>query len=198
VLAGTEYEDFRYPIDVKAGFKKPEFDAEQAKGTFAVNLGRVPILQIGDEQIGQTKAIEMYVAKRFGFMGANDIEAGQIMAIGEHISDINAAYQKVRGIADASEKAAAMDKWFSEELKTWLGKLEKAIAITTKASGCSVGSKMSYADILIWSFVTDFFDNKEGVKASMAGCTNILAVQEAVGKDAKIAAWVAKRPVTDI
>ncbi len=34
----------------------------------------------------------------------------------EHVRDIKDAYQKVRGITNEAEKAAAMEKWFSTDL----------------------------------------------------------------------------------
>ena len=38
-------------------------------------------------EIGQSKAIERYIARRYGLLGANEIEAAQIDAITEHIRD---------------------------------------------------------------------------------------------------------------
>lgn len=41
----------------------------------------------------QSKPIARFVARKFGFMGANDIEAAQVDCIGESVNDINTAYQ---------------------------------------------------------------------------------------------------------
>ena len=40
----------------------------------------------------------------------------QVDACMEHVRDIRDAYGKVRGISDAEEKKAAVDKWFTADL----------------------------------------------------------------------------------
>ena len=42
-IAGQSFEDIRYPIDMET-FAKPEFDADKAKGDFALNMDRLPLL----------------------------------------------------------------------------------------------------------------------------------------------------------
>ena len=41
-------------------------------------------------------AIERFVARRVGCLGADDVEAAQIDAVTEHVRDVKQAYQKVR------------------------------------------------------------------------------------------------------
>lgn len=146
--------------------------------------------------IAQSKPVARYIARKFGFMGENDVEAAQVDATATHIDDINAAYQKIRGMTNEEEKKAAMDKWFSTELAEWFTKLDAAIAVTSKASGCSVGSKISYADIVIYYFCTFFFDNKDGVAAALKPCEKISAICAAVGSNDKVKEWESTRPVT--
>jgi len=184
------------PIDVANGFAKPEFEAAKAAGTYDANMGRLPILTVDGVEIAQSKCVERYLAKKLGLAGDSDVQAAQGEMIAEHVQDIKTAYQKVRGVADAAEKEAATKKWFSEDLKEWLGKLEKVVAKTSGGKGCAVGSKISYADVVVYSFLAEFFDNLDGVKASSAGCPTLLAIQEAVGANDKIKAWQGKRAVT--
>eukprot|EP00282_Hemiselmis_andersenii_P008447 CAMPEP_0114124612 /NCGR_PEP_ID=MMETSP0043_2-20121206/8870_1 /TAXON_ID=464988 /ORGANISM="Hemiselmis andersenii, Strain CCMP644" /LENGTH=216 /DNA_ID=CAMNT_0001217503 /DNA_START=104 /DNA_END=754 /DNA_ORIENTATION=+ len=193
-LSGTSYEDDRVPIDVANGFAKPEFEAGKAAGTYDVNMGRLPILNVGGVEIPQSKAIECYLAKKYGFAGDNEVQAAQIEGIAEHVGDIKTAYIKAKGEAD---KEAAMAKWFSEDIKTWLGKLENAVKKTSGGKGFAVGTKLSYADVVIYSFLAEFFDNLDGVKASAAGCPTLLSIQEAVAANDKLKAWQAKRPQTN-
>ena len=56
-IAGVQYEDYRYPIDM-ATYSRPEFDDDKKKNLFDVNLGRIPILEVNGVQIGQSKPIE--------------------------------------------------------------------------------------------------------------------------------------------
>ena len=43
-IAGKDFEDVRYPIDIANGFAKPEFDADKATGKFSANMDRIPLL----------------------------------------------------------------------------------------------------------------------------------------------------------
>jgi len=194
-MGGATYEDFRLPIDV-ATFAKPEFDANKAAGQYDANMGRIPILEVDGQAIAQSKPIERFVAAKYGFMGDSPVEAAQIDAVCEHVRDIKDAYQKVRGITDEAQKAEGMTKWFASDLPEWLGKLEKALASTSKSTACSVGSKMSLADIVIYYFLVFFFDNVEGAKAAYSNCPTISAVVSAVGANDKVKEWEAKRPDT--
>ena len=38
---------------------------------------QIPILDIDGQQIGQSATIARYIAKKYGFAGSNDVEAGQ-------------------------------------------------------------------------------------------------------------------------
>jgi hypothetical protein len=49
-----------------------------------------------------------------------------------------------------------------------------------------VGSKISYADIVIYYFCTFFFDNKDGVAAALKPCEKISAICAAVGSNDKV------------
>ena len=123
-MGGAEYEDFRYPFDT-SNWAKPEADAAKIEGKHDINMGRLPFLEVDGQLVAQSKSIERFVATRFGFYGANDVEAAQIDCVCEHVRDIKDAYQKVRGIQDKAEKKAGMEKWFGTDLPEWCGKLEK-------------------------------------------------------------------------
>jgi len=194
-MGGAEYEDFRYPIDV-SNFAKPEADAAKAAGTHDINMGRLPMLDVDGQKIAQSKSIERFVAKKYGFLGANEVEAAQIDAVCEHVRDIKDAYQKVRGIQGEEEKKAGMEKWFATDLPEWCGKLEKALALTSTTPGVAVGSKVSYADITIYYWLTFFFDNVEGAKAAYSTCPTIGAVVSTTGALDKVKEWESKRPAT--
>ena len=80
-------------------------------------MGRLPILDVGSTQIGQSHAINRYVAKQNGWMGKNEEDAAVIDALYECVRDIKDGFSKVRftpGTDD--EKKAAMDKYLAEDL----------------------------------------------------------------------------------
>jgi len=198
--AGVEYTDNRYPMTfgVPGDFStisRPEFDAAKAAGELDLNLGRVPVLVVDGVQIGQSKAIERYVAKQFGMMGSTDIEAALIDCLTCHIIDIKDAYNKAKNAAgsDPEAKEAAMKKWFEEDLPQWLVKVEKTV---TGPGPYLVGDKISLADFQYYQFLlapSGFFDNTEGAAAAMKDCPKIKAAVEAVHVHPGVTAWVGKR-----
>lgn len=82
-VSKTPFEDVRFTPEGEgsmADFK--------AKGVLAPNLNRAPILYYKGQPISQSKTIERFVARKLGFMGADEIEEAQIDAITEHIRDV--------------------------------------------------------------------------------------------------------------
>jgi hypothetical protein len=78
----VDFSKFKHGIEVAA----PAFAAAKHSGALTVNLGRAPVVVIDDHlELGQSKTIERYLARRLGVMGANEIEAAQIDMFTEHI-----------------------------------------------------------------------------------------------------------------
>jgi Glutathione S-transferase, N-terminal domain len=73
-IGGLEFDDARFSINVKegGGFETPEFAISKTAGELMANMDRAPVLQVGDVSIGQSKAIERYVAKKCNMMGNGD------------------------------------------------------------------------------------------------------------------------------
>lgn len=201
-VAKQDYEDsrFNFSIEMKDGkpdfstMKRPEFDAAKASGSLDPSGGKVPLLTVtndaGVHHIGQSKAIERYLAKALGLAGSSDVEAAQIDAVAETVRDIKDNYQK------AKVEEATKDKFFGEDLPAQLGLLEKSLP---KGETYLVGSKISYADVCVFNFLSDqkgFFDDHEKAKAAYSGCPRISSAMKAVGENAEIVAWIAKRPDT--
>ena len=205
-LADADYKDTRYEFEVKKGpgqFSAPEFMNDKETGVLDANLGRVPILIVdGKDKIGQSRAIERYLAKRFQFMGENDVEAAKIDCIAEHCRDIKDASLKKGYTAftkdkTEEEKAVARKEWFETDLPTMLGKLEKAIKILSKKEGFAVGSKTSYADVVIFSLICDCLpSDAEDTANSAKECVLIKSITDRISKDEKLSKWMNERPQT--
>ena len=166
---------------------------DKESGVFDANLMRLPILEVGSEQIGQSRAIERYVAKDLGLMGKGKIQEAQIDAYCEHIRDLRDAYSKVRGnpFAPATpEIEEAKEKWFSETMPTWMKKIETV----TGDNGFAVGDKMSLADIVLYCALTQAFSDADKASASFADCEKISAVLENVGGNKGVQKWLETRP----
>jgi len=195
-VASAEYEDFRYLLEVIAwstfNMVREEFNKDKAVGKLEKSMGKVPFLVVNDgveTTLCQSKAIERYLARRFGFMGGNDLEAAQIDSLCECIRDFKDAYQPVRKMESKEE---AMQKWFGETLVGKLSDFEKLIG----DGGYAVGSSLTLADFVIYSFLVDFFDDKEGIAFSMRSCPKLQKLVETVGANEKLSAWREGRPNT--
>merc|ERR1712032_1738829 len=76
-LKGVEYDDGRYTTD-------PPYDNVKSRDeivdTLDCNLGRMPVLTVDDSvHIGQSMAINYYIATELGMMGSSNEEAAQII-----------------------------------------------------------------------------------------------------------------------
>ena len=193
-IAGETYTDQRYPIEIidwaTLNIKKDEFDADKQLGVFEKSLNKLPYLEVDGEVISQSKTIERYLARRFNMMGQNEIQAAQIDAITEYVRDFKTEYQKTRALT-GEEREAGMTKWFTETLPAHLQNLDKIVSTTY-----SVGSSVSLADVTLYTFLTQFFDNVEGARTALNTTTNLKTVVENVESLEKVEGWLKARPTT--
>jgi glutathione S-transferase len=128
------------------------------------------MLYIDDKPVlGQSKAIERFLAKRFGLMGSDDLQAAQVDMLGEHMRDIKDAYGKAKAAGNA-------EAFLKEDLPKWMAKLEHC-CVACGTPGFAVGDKLSLAGLQIYSLCTEFFDAKEAAAASYAACPRITSVR---------------------
>jgi len=201
-VAKQDYEDFRFPLTfgVPGDFStmiRKEFDEAKASGMLKCSMGQVPFLEVDGVKIGQSKAIERFLAKRLGLAGSSDVEEAIVDQLCETVRDGKDAYQKKRGIADEAEKKAAMEKYFAEELPEFVAKAEDSVP--EGPGPFLVGGKVSLADIHWFQFLAapkGFFDNAEAAKAAFQASPKIKAAVEAVAALPEMQAWLEKRPDT--
>jgi glutathione S-transferase len=198
-IGQEKYDDARYKID-PATFKSTEFLAAKEAGDLKMNLYRAPVLVTPEgATIGQSKAIERYLARRFKLMGKTPEDEAVIDCIAEHCRDVkDAARQKgfsmfTRNKTD-EEKAEARKEWFETDMPEMLGKIEQAVK-ETGSSGYAFGATMSYADVTIWALLRDCLaaDSEDTAKAS-ASCSALNAISENVAADPGVAKWLSERP----
>ena len=195
-LGGEEYEDFRYPLEVidmsKHEMKKEEFDTDKAAGKLSLSLNKVPALVVDGVTIPQSKAIERFLARRFNMMGENELDAARIDSICECVRDFKDMYQKVRFLPEA-ERSEGMNQWFTVTLVERLGLLENLLG----EEGFSVGDKLSLSDVVLFCFITQFFDNKEAAYNATLATPRLRKIVDSVSQNEKVVTWLKERPVTD-
>ena len=189
-----EYEDFRYPlevIDMKTHqMTKDEFDSDKSDGKLVKSLNKVPFLEVDGHVIPQSKTIERFLARRFGLMGNDEYESAHIDSICECVRDFKDMYQKVRVAEDVD---TAMNEWFTVTLIERLTLLENLL----NDNSFSVGDKLSLSDIVLYSFITNFFDNKEASMNATLATPKLRKIVDNVHSLPEMKEWLEKRPNTD-
>lgn len=216
---GNTYKDTRYEI-TPGTMNSPAFLQAKELGELDANLGRAPLLLVhNDDQeeegeeggvgggggvaIGQSKAIERYLAKKYNFMGNTDIEAAQIDCIVEHCRDVSDAARR-KGFSiftpnkTEEEKATARKEWFEKDFPQMLHKINKVIALYSKEDGYAVGTSTSYADIVIFCLLGDCTLEADQVDTTKAAseCSLLTGIVDRIRKNDKVSKWLQERPET--
>ena len=170
----------------------PGFGAAKDAGELVVNMDRAPVAIIdGKHALGQSKTIERYLARRLGLLGGDEVEAAHIDLVVEHIRDIKDKYTKAKGEKD---KETAVAKYFAETMPEFMGKLEKAVVSTGRNKGPPlIGKSLSHADVSLYVFLLDFFDDKKGAMASISACPCLQASVKAVAEHPGVSKYRASR-----
>lgn len=195
--AGVEYEDFRYPLTINNwatyDFTRDEFDKDKEDGKLWKSMDKLPFLQVDDKTIFQSKAIERYIANRYMLMGGDLEDSAVIDSYCECLRDFKTAYHAEK---KKENKEEAMNKWFNELLVNKLEVFDSIISNKgSDMSGYAVGGKLSLADVSIYTFLVEYFDNTEGVLKAYENCPKLKAIVKTVGENEKIKHWIETRPV---
>ena len=195
-----DYDDSRYQIDPTT-FKSEEFLKAKESGDLKMNLNRAPVLITPDgKTIGQSKAIERFLAKRFGLMGDTAEDEAIIDCIAEHVRDVKdgaifKGFSKFTKGKTDEEKERDRKEWFDVDMPSMLEKLEDAISETSSSTGYSFGSKPSYSDVVIWSLLRDCFAmDLEDTRKASEKFTSLNAICDQVANNPGVAKWLKERP----
>jgi len=186
--AEVPYKDKRIPLEqwssVKPGLSLP--------------FGQLPLLEIdGKETLCQSNAINRYLARQFKLAGKNGLEQAQVDMIIDCIEDSIKPLMQGFVEKDEAKKAELKKKYLEEQLPTYLTYMEAILKGNNGGDHFLVGDALTSADLGFITFI--------GLTAAAAGAQNPLekfpklaALQKKVENLPKIAAWIAKRPKTDM
>jgi glutathione S-transferase len=163
-ISGTTFVDERHPTGCA--------DAT----VIDANLGRMPVLVTPEGvSIGQSAAINNYIASTQGFLGSSPTEAAQVVNWMESLTELNAVWSKlvpygteptaeayaaffddktaadVTGVADRAAASKRAAHWF-------LGRLER---LTSAHGPFAVGNKLSLADVALFRLLGDVVSRDE-------------------------------------
>ena len=187
--ADCEYEDFRYPleiIDMKTyKFNREKFDEDNKNGLLNKSMGKVPFLIVNGKTISQSKSVERYLADKFNMMGDGDEEKALIDSYCEYLRDFKTVYQK-------SKKNDEVSEWFLKTLPSKLLGFETLL----QENNYDTTSKINLADISIYSFLCEYFDNKTDTKNAYKDCEILKLIVKKVSENERITNWINNRPAT--
>jgi glutathione S-transferase len=175
-LAGVSYEDERVQATEA---DRSAWLAIKEEQTF----GKLPVLIVDGQTVAQSRSIERFLAKRFGFVGSSEFETAQIDSASEQIRDIAADWYPARS---DEEKA---NTFFSTNLPSHLKYLERFSC----DNGHIVGSSITVADVSFYYVISTL--GERGIK-ELEQYPKLKKVHDQVLKNERIQAWIAKRPQT--
>lgn len=192
----VEYEDFRYPLKVNDwkthDMTKVEFDLAKTNGELKRSMNKVPFLEVEGQVICQSKAIERYLGRTLGMMGSTELEGAMVDSICEVVRDVKDMYQGVRRLPE-EEKKEGMVKWFAETMPNKLSDLEHILG---DVDGYSVGNSTSLSDIVLFSLLTQFFDDKDSARKSLTHNSKLRSIVMRIESHPNILNWLDSRPET--
>lgn len=189
---GENYQDLRYPLTIDKTktpmFSKPEFDLDKKMRVLERSFNKLPFLKVGEDVIFQSKAIERYLAKTYNLMGSSLVEEALIDGLCEVIRDYKTEYQQVK----KEKNEESLKKWFTETLPEKVGLLELNINMIH-----AVGGRVSLADIVMFEFFTQYFDDVVSINNVLNGTEKVRSIVSNIGENKKIIKWLETRPMTD-
>jgi len=180
--AGQDYEDCRITQEEWATFKPK------------TPFGQMPVLEVDGKMLAQTGAITFYLANQFGLNGKDDWEAAKIQMLHGGAEDLMTHMIPWFREQDADKKKELCDKLIAEHVTPWLERYEKFL--TDNGTGYFVGNDVTVADLGMFQF-TRFFANFL-CPETFKKFSELVKFQERIGALPKIAAWIEKRPKTDM
>jgi glutathione S-transferase len=224
---GTDYEDVRIGdrVDVakKGGDPDKVTPYPAVMNMLGANFGRVPICATTEGSIGQSAAINYYVASECGMLGKGPFETAQVLAVCEHVKELGDAYRglvpygsaptalagakffdsddatDLSGPADGTKRSARFLKWY-------MGRLEGLVG----GGGFAVGHTLTLADVVIYAAFANAlaetdalgtvpahrrepFGDLDKTNAALASHPKLKAIVDNVAANQNLQKWLATR-----
>jgi len=157
--------------------------------------GTLPVLTVdGKNSIGQSGAINRYLARQFGMNGKDDCEATCIDMYAGCIDDLAQKLRPVQMAMFGGDKEGAK-KAFAEanekDVQPLLSILEKQI--TKNGKGFLVGDKPSYADFMLQTRLHGLIEFE---KSAVESHPKLMEYYNHISGLKGVKEWIAKRPET--
>eukprot|EP00978_Attheya_sp_CCMP212_P026775 scaffold88651_cov68-Attheya_sp.AAC.1 len=222
-LGSKEFVDHRFPIAFKTddegkpagGFEVKEYEVEKLKGTFLVNMDRLPVLELNGCMIGQSAAMERAAARYCGMMGATDTDQAVIDCIVENVRDVKDSWRSITlkyGFPPSPEKTDAKKEWFTKPAVTkepgpggfrqLMTRLNASLPSSPPESiQFAVGESITLADVVIWNLLKETFTEpddiammEEAMTADETSVERLVAIADHIQNTPAMKEWLKVRP----
>eukprot|EP01100_Stratorugosa_tubuloviscum_P002340 TRINITY_DN1546_c0_g4_i1.p1 TRINITY_DN1546_c0_g4~~TRINITY_DN1546_c0_g4_i1.p1 ORF type:complete len:215 (+),score=95.43 TRINITY_DN1546_c0_g4_i1:84-728(+) len=186
-----DYEDIRFELSEKESFMS------KLKESGVLAFGQVPLLEIDGLNLVQSQAATAYVATKYGLGGRNAQETALIHMLSLGVED--AKFNLIVAWYAADKRDELMAKYAREDLPKWLTYFETYFKKNNNNNNNNeesffVGNSLTWIDIAVYDFL--FLVNRfPGV---IDNFLLLKSFKERIESRPKIAAWIAKRPVTEL
>jgi glutathione S-transferase len=181
--AGVEYEDIR--------LERADWPTIKPTTPF----GQVPMLEVDGVKFCQSNSIARYLARKFHLAGKTDEDQARADMIVDCFEDTLKPLFTFFFESDETRKETLKKKALEEQLPTSLAGLEGLLKANNGGDGFFVGTELTWADLGFLVLVG--WLSAAGADTQLAKYPKLVALRERVEKLPKVAAWLAKRPVTD-
>ncbi|XP_030760844.1 glutathione S-transferase-like [Sitophilus oryzae] len=175
--AGVDFEDYRVPKDQWPELKKN------------TPFGKLPVLQIDDQQVPQSNAIARYLARQFGLAGKSEWDSLQCDVLVDTLGDLQESVMKVMKEPDPIKREELRARVTKEELPFYLSKFEKLVE---ENGGFSVGSEVTWSDLVL-AVLLDQFEGMYG-KGALNGYPSLKGLKDRIHEVPNVKAYLEKRP----
>ncbi|WAR25560.1 SCR11-like protein [Mya arenaria] len=163
-------------------------------------LEALPVLEIDGKKFCQSIAIVHYLAREFGLMGSNNMEALVIEELLEIFTEITIKHlMKMYHEKDHEKKVDLMKTIKETVMPRYIAFIEERLKENNGGKGFYVGDKVSVADLALYNTMFNLKKSmgKEG-QDPFEGSNLLNAFYERVASLPNIAAWEKARPQTDM
>ena len=180
--AGVKYEDER--VDSEEWKKLKPFTP----------YGALPVLEVDGKQLAGSGPIARFLAEKFGLAGSDDFENADLASIADVVEDTLQRIIPVHYEKDETRKAGLQKELVETHFPRYFGTLEKRAASNKAPEGWIYGSKVTYADFLIFQLI--------GITAhipnfSLDNYPTLAKLRSSVETLPNIAEWLKQRPQTE-
>jgi len=184
--AGQDYQDLRYksPMAPPDSTITLEWNDETKAAT---PLGQMPVLEVDGQKFCQQSAIARYLAKKFGLMGDDEIQAFKVDMVVETMwPDVAGKFTKFFFEKD-EEKKAKMQEEALQAMPKLLGNIAKWVE-----GDFVLGDKLSLADLAIFDVLSNMLAAYPDIQLPDA----LKQVMDNVKNHSNVKKWLDTRPET--